>query len=295
MFEYKFKVLKQDSGTTFGSISINNIVFEPGEIEKALPEIVFDDENLKHMFAEECIDDFKRKNIYRRFIPKTKLDVEIVKFVEESIRANVTFYSFLAEGILGLVFRDIYGYKLSKGIIDVYDTLVDSHTGVDACMYSEEDSLFVLGEAKFYEKFDSGIKQIISDFIDKDIKNKLESLQTATENCSESNRIVVKNLSLDKYNELTIDEFMSQKIIFAGFVLHSESNISRYNEKDFYDNYSISTQELANHVNDSLGISGINGDYEIIIVHLPVSSKRNLIAKIIETAKIKLIGIKSDV
>lgn len=48
MFEYKYKVPKSEFKTTYGSICINNIVFEPNEIERVLPEIVFKDDNLKH-------------------------------------------------------------------------------------------------------------------------------------------------------------------------------------------------------------------------------------------------------
>lgn len=288
MFEYKYKVPKTEVNTTYGSISIKNIIFEPDEIEKVLPNIVFDDENLKHMFAEDDLNEFKRKNIYRRFVPKTKIDTELEQFIEDNISANVSFYSFLAEGILGLVFRDLYDYKLAKGVIDINDTLADSHTGVDACMYNIENRVIVLGEAKFYGSFDRGINKIIDDFLKKSIKNKLESLQTVAENCAESYSIVIKNLSSDEYDELTIDQFMNQKIVFAGFVLHSETDVSKYGNQDFYDKYSVSTQELVNNVNKSLKCDCINGDYEIVMVHLPIKDKKNLIAKVIETSQAKL-------
>ena len=222
MFEHKYTVSKSNLGTTYGSISIKNVIFKPEEIEQALPSIVFDDLNLMHMFAEENLDVFKRKNIYRRFIPKTKTKNAIEEFVENSIRDNVAFYSFLAEGILGLVFRDLYDNKLAKGVIDINDTLTDSHTGVDACMYDLENNVIVLGEAKFYESLDAGINKITDDFVNKSIKNKLESLQIAAENCTEAYNIIIKNLSLDEYDELTLEQFINQKIIFAGFVLHSE-------------------------------------------------------------------------
>ena len=292
MFEYKYKVPKEDLGTTYGSICIKNIVFEPGEIEKVLPDIVFDDNNLKDMFAEDDLDDDKRKCIYKRFIPKVRTSLEMEMFIKDSIDENKSFYSFLAEGILGLIFKDLYGYKLSKGVIDVYDTLVDSHTGVDACMYSVEDNVIILGEAKFYKDFDDGITRIIGDFINKSIKNKLESLQRASENCSDSCKIIMKNLFLDDVDELTIDEFMNQTIIFAGFILHSEVDVSEYNNINFYDKYTISVEKLKNNINNSLNISCAKGDYEIIMVHLPIGDKKRLIAKVIETAQSKLKGMK---
>lgn len=295
MFEYKYKVPKKEIGTTYGSISIKNIIFEPGEIEKVLPDIVFDDENLKHMFAEENLNDFKRRNIYRRFIPKTKVPSEIEQFIKESIQTNVSFYSFLAEGILGLIFRDLYDYKLAKGVIDINDTLVDSHTGVDACMYDMENSAIVLGEAKFYGSLDSGMNRIINDFVKKNIKNKLESLQIATENCPQSHKIVIKNLSLDEYDEITVEQFINQKIIFAGFVLHSEQDISNYGKQEFYNKYTISVQKLANNINKHLKVDCIKGEYEIIMLHLPIRDKKTLISKIIETSQIKLSEMKNNI
>lgn len=73
MFQYKYKVPKSELKTTYGSICVENVVFDPVEIEKELPSIVFEDENLKHMFAESALNKIKRKNIYRRFAPKTEI------------------------------------------------------------------------------------------------------------------------------------------------------------------------------------------------------------------------------
>lgn len=288
MFAYKYKVPKSEFKTTYGSICINNIVFEPNEIERVLPEIVFEDDNLKHMFAEDNLSRIKRKNIYRRFAPKSEITTDIDKFVEDNIRINKSFYSFLAEGILGLVFRDMFKYSLAKGVIDIGETLTDSHTGVDACMYNLEHNIIVLGEAKFYESLSLGINKIIDDLVGKSIKNKLESLQTGVENCEEAFQIVIKNLAIEEYEELTVDQFMSQKIMFAGFVLHSETDISKYSNQDFYDNYFVSTQQLQKNVCDSLKHNNIQGDYEIVLVHLPIKDKKSLIVKMIETSKEKL-------
>lgn len=288
MFKYMYKVPKNECKTTYGSLRINNIIFEPGEIERVLPEIIFEDENLKHMFAEDNLSRNKRRNIYRRFIPKSEMSPDISSFVKENISKNKSFYSFLAEGILGLVFRDLYDFNLAKGVIDIGETLSDSHTGVDACLYNLNENVIVLGEAKFYESLSGGINQIIEDLVKKSIKNKLESLQTAVENCDEANQIVIKNLKLEEYEELTVDQFMNQRIVFAGFVLHSEKDISQYNKSDFYEKYSVSTYQLEKNINDSLKHDDIEGDYEIILVHLPIKDKKSLIVKIIETSKDKL-------
>lgn len=288
MFTYKYKVPKSELKTTYGSVCIENIVFEPSEIERVLPELVFEDENLKHMFAETNLKQSKRKNIYKRFLPKSEIGVDINRFVEENIRLNRTFYSFLAEGILSLVFRDLYNFDLARGVIDIADTLIDSHTGVDACMYNLENNVMVLGEAKFYDELSGGIKKIISDFVGKSIKNKLESLQIKIENNDEAYQIVIRNLAIDEYEELTIDQFMNQRIIFAGFVLHSETDVSQYGNQDFYDEFLVSSQQLIDNIRNSLNHDEIEGDYEIILVHLPVKDKKSLIVKVMEMSKNKL-------
>jgi|GEM_PF-1506418 hypothetical protein len=287
MFKYKYKVPKKEFDTTYGSICIENVIFEPNEIEKVLPEIILQDDNLKHMFAIEEITPSRRKNIYKRFIPKVKTTSDMYKYVQAAIDNNKTFYSFLAEGILGLVFRDMYNYNLARGVIDIQETLTDSHTGVDACMYNLKQNIIVLGEAKFYETLEGGLKKIISDFVEKGIKNKLESLQTGAENCEETNQIIIKNLTLDNYDELTVDQFMNQRIIFAGFVLHSEEDIIKYGEISFYDKFFISSQQLKDNICHSLNNS-VDGDYEIILIHLPIKDKKSLIIKMIETSKNKL-------
>lgn len=288
MFKYKYQVPKNELQTTFGSICIENIVFDPGEIEKVLPEIVLEDDNLKHMFAEDTLSNFKRRNIYRRFIPQTMVKGDMLSYVESSIHNSRTFYSFLAEGILGLVYRDVYGFDLAKGAIDVQETLSDSHTGVDACMFNLEKEIIVLGEAKFYEKLDVGMNAIINDFTKKSIKNKLESMQTAAINNEESYRIVIKNLGSEEYEEQTIEKFMRQKLVFAGFVLYSENDTKDYSNDDFYDKYNISTELLKNNICTSFKIGEYSSDYEILLVHLPVKSKKSLIVKMIEASKIKL-------
>ena len=288
MFQYQYKFPKAILKTTYGSIGIENIVFNPSDLEKALPDIVFEDKNLMHIFAENDLDDFKKRNIYRRFIPRTKTELELEQFIDKSLASNFSFYSFLAEGILGLVFRDLYNYKLAKGIIDVNDTLNDSHTGVDACMYDLENNVIILGEAKFYSELYAGINKIIEDFAQKNIKNKLENLQAASENSIEASNIIIKNLGTNAYDELTVDQFVNQKIIFAGFVLHSETNINKYGNDKFYDVYKLSTKALTENIKKSLSMKDLKGDFEIIMVHLPIDSKKGLIAKMIETSRSKM-------
>lgn len=285
MFEYKYKIQKSDIKTTYGSVCLNNVVFEPSEIEKYLPEIVFYDDNLKHMFAETVLTTNKKRNIYKRFIPKDAIKNGLDIYVKKAINDNKNFYSFLAEGILGLVFRDLYGYDLTKGVIDVTDTLNDTHSGVDACMYNLKENIIVLGEAKFYESLNLGINQIIDDFTKKNIKNKIASFQSNVECCEEAYQIIIKNLCKNSFDELTISEFVNQKIVFAGFVLHSEKTVNKYSNKNFYDCYNISVELLKRNICKDLSIDEIKGEYEILLVHLPVGNKQSLIVKIIEKSQ----------
>lgn len=291
MFEYMNKIYKQIYKTTYGSVKINNVVFNPKIIEDELPELVLRDENLKHMFAELELSESKKINIYNRFIPKEKIRGSVKEYIDDSLKHNRTFYSFLAEGILGLVYRDLYSFDLAKGIIDMNETLTDSHNGVDACMYNIEKKCIVLGEAKFYQNLDSGVNAIVSDFMNKNIKNKIESLHIGTVNNELSRTIVIRNLQNGEYYNITVDEFLNQKIIFAGFVLHSEQNIKKYMNTDYYEKFSLSVEKLESNIKKSLCLDKIEGEYEIILVHLPINSKKELIMKMIEAATQKKLEI----
>ena len=289
MFEYEHKVQFEENKTTYGSVRIRNIVFSPEEIENILPDVVFKDENLQFMFAEKDFNNKKKFNIYKRFIPKLADISCLDRFIEDECKRSKSFFSFLAEGILGLVFRDLYGYSLARCLIDVGDTANDSHTGADACMYDDKKQLIVLGEAKFYSKFSDGITKIIKDFCKNDIRNKLESLQTNIENCDESYYIVLKNLDVEKFAILSLGQFMNQKMIFAGFVLHAEkSDVTRYSVGNFYGRYQVSVNNLCGNISDSLNMDKIEGKYEIVLLHLPICDKKSLIKRIIDKARHKL-------
>lgn len=254
MFYKKYFVDKEIIRTKFGSICIENIKFNPDDLQEALPQIVFEEENLKFMFSESELDSFKRLNIFKRFIPKSAPSELTVDYISNSISNNHNFYSFLAEGILGLVYRDLYKYQLSKGLIDVLDTENDTHTGVDACMYDKESSVIILGEAKFYDGLNAGINKIIEDFTEKNIKNKIESLVRSVENNRTANEIVIKNIEKQNYEEYNLEEFLNQKIVFAGFVLHSATNVNNYDSEIFYDGYNVDSEMLKANIEKSLNM-----------------------------------------
>lgn len=281
--------------TKYGSVSIKNIKFNPSELEDYLPILVLEDDNLYFMFQSNNISDKMKYKILNRFIPPYNIE-KIEDYVEDSLKNNRNFYSFLAEGILSLVFRDIYNYQLSFGIIDTSSTLNDTHSGADACMFDSKNNVLILGEAKFYEKFYSGIKSIIDDFCEKNIINKLESFQKKSSENESSFEIVLKNLNKNTFEEITLEEFLNQKIIFAGFVLHSSSEykIKKCLNYDFYDKFDISVHSLENNISKCLNKNFFNSNYEIILLHLPINSKKDLIKKIIEKAKEKISILRGE-
>lgn len=260
-----------------------------------LPQIIFDEENLKYMFSDNMLDNFSKFNIFRRFIPKDVPNELTLEYVTNSISNNKNFYSFLAEGILGLVYKDLYNYKLSKGLIDTLDTVNDTHTGVDACMYDRQNNVIILGEAKFYEDLNQGVNKIIYDFTRKNIKNKIESLEIAVANNSAAYEITIKNIDKQNYEEYSLGEFLNQKLIFAGFVLHSETSTRGYDAIDFYDKYNITSEMLKENIKKSLNIGEIKADYNIVIIHLPIKDKKELIMRIIEIANKKLDDLRGDI
>lgn len=286
-FELKNKVTKRTIQTKFGLITINDIKFDSEEIQNILPDIVFEDNNLKFMFQKK-IEGREKQLVLKRFLPNSHV-TDLIQFIEDSISRNKTFYSFLAEGMLGLVFRDVYGFDLSVGIIDITETLNDTHSGSDVCMFDKEKNVLVIGEAKFYEKFNNGMNAIISDFTQKSILNKLDSFKRKVENNDYSWEILLRNLKLETYETIQLDKFVQQKMIFAGFVLHSNKlAMDEYINEEFYDDFNISVNELKENIIRSVASNLYNSEYEIVLFHLPIKDKKTLIKEIVERAKKEL-------
>lgn len=284
-FYLKNKIEKQIISTSYGLVAINNIVFDPLEIENYLPNIIFDDDNLKFMFQQNKLNPRMRHLILNRFIPNDR-STDLTTYVQNSLSQNKNFYSFLAEGMLTLIFRDINNYELATGIIDATDTLNDTHSGVDACMFDRENNVLVLGEAKFYKSFNGGINAIIDDFTNKNILNKIDNFKRKSEYNEESENIIIKNLYTNNIMELSLQEFVHQKLIFAGFVLHNSlKRIDTYLKEDFYDDFYFSVDDLKNNINKSLNTDVSKCEYEVFLFHLPINDKKELIEKIITRAE----------
>ena len=93
-FFLKNKVEKQIISTSYGLVAINNIVFDPLEIENYLPNIIFDDNNLKFMFQQDKLNPRMRHLILNRFIPNDRTTT-LTKYIQDSLEQNKNFYSFL--------------------------------------------------------------------------------------------------------------------------------------------------------------------------------------------------------
>lgn len=287
-FQLHNKVEKVLIKTKFGVVKISNIRFDSTQIQNMLPDLIFEDNNLKFMFQKNISSNFEKCLILNRFLPNEKID-DIDKFISNSIISNKTFYSFLAEGMLGIVFRDIFGYDLSVGIIDINETLNDTHTGADVCMFDEKEKVLIIGEAKFYESFKNGMNAIISDFLKKNILNKLDSYKRKAESNENSLKIILKNLKIDDYSLIPLNDFMNQKMIFAGFVLHSnEIKMDEYLNPYLYDKFNVSVDNLKNNIKKSISSDVTTSDYEIILLHLPINDKKTLIKEIIGRARLDL-------
>lgn len=288
MFEKKYSIVKSQFETTYGSVCIQHVEFSPGIIQKNLLTILFDEKNLKYMFDEKELDMLKTINILNRFIPENSDDLTIDD-IKKLIRDHKTFYSFLAEGMLGLVFRDIYSFSLSKGLIDICETVNDTHSGADACMYDDDRNIIVLGEAKFYESMDDGMDEIIDNFINDNISNKIESFKRKACCSDDSYKIILKNLNKSGFvRELSLQEFLNQNLYFVGFVLHSEDNIEKYEETSYYEKFEISTDKIKKNIEKCCDVDEITSEYNIILFHLPIESKKELILDVINKAKEKL-------
>ena len=241
------------------------------ELNDVIIKMLFNKKALNYIFtSNENNNDSEYVEMLRRFIPdeffykenQALSEWENSKIlIEELMRSNKGFYSFYAEALMSYLNYKTLGYQLTTGVISVNETLSDQRTGVDACMFC--DGIVILGEAKFYKEFDSARNQIIDDFSNKSLINKIKNLYRKSHN----NVIVyLKQINEFESKELSFDEFINYNIVLSGFILHNKK--SNYSYKEI-DNISI--------------VDGL-GKYNIIFYHLPIESKEDLIYMIIKKA-----------
>lgn len=96
--------------------------------------------------------------------------------------------------------------------------------------------------------------------------------------------------------ELSLQEFVNQKLIFAGFVLHNSlKRVDTYLNEDFYNNIHFSVDDLKDNIIKCLNTDVSKCEYEVFLFHLPINNKKELIEKIINRAeedRKKLMGEK---
>lgn len=284
MFEHKRPIGIYEQKKTIGAITIRSVSFDPVILQEKLLEEIFNQENLLYMFQHDCHGDLEEdlRSIYDRFIPELTSTETLDEYINR-MKKN-SFYSFLAEAILTIVYRDLYNYELARALYTVDEAVTLTGQGVDSCLYNEENNVIVLGEGKFYGDCDRGINKIIQNFTVDNVRNKLEHLYKISKNNRSTRTILLKNLKTNEVENVSIDRFLDNKMVFAGFVLHSENNIGIYNA-NYYKKFKISEQDIVSNIEQELKIKLPNADYEVLIVHLPIASKKNLIKKVICKAR----------
>lgn len=274
--------------TKYAILTINSIDISPEKLESYCSEILFQKENLEYIFDKKIESPSDEKKMTNFFIPTTTKDEDIENYLLSNMESNHNFYSFFAEALLTVALKDIFNYTLTNAAVDLNSTLVDSHTGADACLYDEQNEVLVLGEAKFYKSFSDGLNKIITDFTcENGFRNKLDSFYRHCINNTQSEAIIIKKLNKSEMDLLYFDEFLTIDIIYAGFVLHEHTGeVSKYLANDFYDGFNISAEKISTNVDEVLG-KKIETNHSVLLFHLPIKNKKELINKIIEIAKNK--------
>lgn len=287
-FCYFHRVYKQELKTEYSSINFEGYSFDLGKMEEYLSEYVLKQSNLRFIFCEDSneISSFKMHKMLNRFLPNDG-SINQTNDISRKISENSSYYSFLAEAILPLVYRDIYGFNLVSSAIDINMTLNDTATGADACMYDSVKRTFVLGEAKFYRDFKQGVNAIISNFTKKDgFINKLDSLYRHSINNEITNSIIIRELGKEDAFEFSLNDFLKLPLHFAGFVLHEAGNLTKERLKDdtLYDSFSLSAKDIISNLRKIEPIS-INQDINVSLLHFPIMSKEGLIEKVIHNCR----------
>ena len=280
--------------TSYGLLTIDNVGISPEKLEKYCSEILLQKDNLQFIFDKTINCDEDLVSMLELFLP---IDVaeDIKVYIEDAINKNVNFYSFFAEALLAVALKDIYDYKLVSAAVDINDTLVDSHTGADACLYDDKNNILILGEAKFYKNFSEGLNKIIEDLTSKKgFLNKISSFYKHCKNNQQSKSIIIKQLGKTNLMIIPLDEFLSTDIIYAGFTLHEHTGkVDKYLNEKFYDSFDVSAEKISKNIVDTLG-KEIKTKHRIMLLHLPINSKKDLIDKVIENAEKIRTGILNE-
>ena len=286
------KVYSEDK--KFILLSIEHIEIGTEELDNALMQISLDPDNLFYLLREDEKSDENLKRILLSFscAQDFNTDQEIKDYIDLCISNNRSFYSFLAEMLQALLLKDVCRYNLVTHVIDYSFNPSLTHQGPDSCLYSEEDKKIVIGEAKFIENCSDCFNHIINDFKSgSGLLGKLLTLSIAAQNDPVARQIIISKLGDGSLKMISLDQFLKNDLVFCGFALHNTiSKKEKYFAIDFYDGYRIEVDEIANHIKQIYSADYVKnleevGKYKVIIFHLPINSKRELIFKIIKEAQ----------
>ncbi len=287
------QIEKEKEKTKIGLLTINNIKICPDKLQEYVSEIMLSNENLEFVFNHPIETKRDNINMLKTFLPAV-VESDLEQKLQEYIDRNVNFYSFFAEALLAVAYRDVFNFNLCSAVLDMNCTPVDTNTGVDACMYDEKNNTLVLGEAKFYKSLSSGIKAIKTDLTENDgFLNKLDSFKRRAENNEESNYIILRALNKREFETISLEAFLGLKIIYSGFVLHEHTGkTDKYEQDKYYNDYIFTAKEISDNIKKILG-KDIVTNHSIALLHLPIKNKKELIKLIIQNAKNKIEEVKN--
>ncbi len=229
-------------------------------------------ENILSFFADENADDFSEKT----------LD-EIKEYVSKKLSGTTSkaYYHFLAEALLGLIFNKHLGFGWTDALIDLKPGLKNSKHGVDACLYNHDKNEIALGEAKFYKNFSSAMNTILKNFTLSE--GKIESFLSQLKLNLDTKKILTNILEIPKSNirSLTYKDMSKFNFHLFGFCLHNSQNTYQYgNLKE--DLLKIGEQNKLETNKKDFAFQNWSG--KVILIHLPIKDKVDLISKFIQKA-----------
>lgn len=248
------------------------------DLDKYILEIMYEESKLNYLFQKDMPCGKKTRIMQlRRFIDtdfinrEDEIDEKAIRKVLDDNKDLQSYYTFFAEALLARLNIDHVDTKLVSGVISVHESAKKVSTGADVCMFS--DTSLVLGEAKFYGNLYDGTYKIIKD---KSFKSKLEDYIKNL--LSSDTEIILKGITGD-ICEMTSDEIKNLPLILSGFVLHTQADAKTYTK--------------AYNTVDKISIAGFKDTYKVLLYHLPVASKEELIYKAQRTALDLIIKLKT--
>ncbi len=277
-------------------INIDNIRITIEELDYFLIKIILDKDNLSKLtMVNNLSPEIKRilsffSNSNNRDF--SNIDINDIKsHVRDELNANKSFYHFLAEALLGIIFEKYNNFSWTSALIDYDAGLTNTSQGVDACLYNLESNQISLGEAKFYESFSNAINKILENFIDL-TDGKINDFLTKIKNNDNTNKIVMNilDISQNQVLSLTKSDLLNLNFSLFGFVLHDSKknyDYSKLKEKflrvDLNNQAKIKSKSLSSKWNGNL-----------ILIHLPISNKIELISKFIKSASVAFTNLANE-